>query len=145
MLKSIQISRELLNEYYEAATPPQKAFLAIHFRLDGTTTDEAIRQFYKMACSTWKPRIKKNHPECFPEDSKYFDFSAMANEEIVTRDVAEKLGLVGDFIQVQNSSNSTTDLRSFYLATKYDWELVKDSGDVWVLIPTKKTILNQTL
>ena len=82
MKKSIQISRSLLNEYYEASTREQKEYLAEHFKLDGTTTDEAIRGLHDLACSTWKPRIKKNHPECF-EDGKYFDLSAMLGKAIV--------------------------------------------------------------
>ena len=74
MSKPIQISRELLNEYYEAATTPQKAYLTEHFKLDGTTTVKAIRGLHDMACEGWKPKIKKNHPDCFSEDSKYFKF-----------------------------------------------------------------------
>ena len=140
MTKSIQISRDLLNEYYEAATGPQKAYLTEHFKLDGTTTDEAIRQLYEMACSTWKPRIKKNHPECFSEDSKYFDFSAYVIERgncgIVERDVAKSLGLSNDFIQIRGYS-SANQIRSFFLTSEYDWELVQE-GSAKVLIPTKK-------
>lgn len=140
MTKSIQISRNLLNEYYEAATEEQKAYLAEHFKLDGTTTDEAIRQLYEMACSTWKPRIKKNHPECFSEDSKYFDFSAYAsnfgNRGVVEYDVAELLGLSNDFIQIRGSGSAHQN-RSFFLTPEYDWELVQDGYDK-VLIPTKK-------
>jgi len=43
MTKSIKISRDLLNEYYEASTSGQKAYLTEHFKLDGTTTEEAIQ------------------------------------------------------------------------------------------------------
>ena len=140
MTKSIQISRDLLNWYYEAATGPQKAYLTEHFKLDGTTTDEAIRQLHEMACSTWKPRIKKNHPECFSEDSKYFDFSAYVGEhgncDIVEYDVAESLGLSNNFIQIRGSGSANQN-RSFFLTPEYDWELVQD-GSAKVLIPTKK-------
>jgi len=141
MTKSIRISRELLNEYYDAATTPQREYLAEHFKLDGTTTDEAIRGLHDLACSTWKPRIKKNHPDCF-EDGKYFDFSAMADEAIVEPKVAQALGLSERFIEVRNGSNPKLHYRSFYLSTEYNWELVNDNAEggtpVMVLIPTKK-------
>jgi hypothetical protein len=144
MTKQIQISRELLNEYYEAATIPQKEYLTEHFKLDGRTTDEAIRGLHDMACSTWKPKIKKNHPDCFPEDSKYFDFSEFANrgdDRVVSVDVCKSLGLNDScygFIQVRvNSGNPETHHRSFYLSEHYNWELKRDR-EAMVLIPTKK-------
>jgi len=144
MTKSIQISRELLNEYYDAATTPQREYLTVHFKLDGTTTDEAIRGLHDLACSKWKPRIKKNHPECFPEDSKHFDFSSRPMlRGIVSDEVADSLGMTHDFIQIRNNSdNPETHHRSFYLSSKYDWKLVQDgvesNGTAWALIPTKK-------
>jgi hypothetical protein len=151
MTKQIQISRELLNEYYEAATSPQQAYLSENFKLDGRTTDEAIRGLHDLACLTWKPKIKANHPDCFPEDSKHFDFSEHTNKSgqekrVVSADVCESLGLTktsGGFIQVRNnSSNPETHHRSFYLSSKYNWELVQDGTEsgrpVMVLIPTKK-------
>jgi len=144
MSKQIQISRELLNEYYDAATTPQREYLSENFKLDGSTTDEAIRGLHDLACSTWKPRIKKNHPDCFPEDSKYFDFSKHANLNVVSEDVCEALGLRGEFIQVRNNiCNPETHHRSFYLSSYYNWELVQDETEegrpVMVLIPTKKS------
>jgi hypothetical protein len=138
MTKQIQISRELLNEYYNAATTPQKEYLSEHFKLDGRTTDEAIRGLHDMACSTWKPKIKANHPDCFAEESKYFDFSKHVNLNVVSEDVCRSLGLQDDFIQVRKSSNPETDKRSFYLAPTYNWELVQEDGAM-VLIPTKRS------
>jgi len=142
MSKPIEISRELLNEYYNAATTPQKVYLTEHFKLDGTTTVEAIRGLHDMACGGWKPRIKKNHPDCFPEDSKYFDFSehvrnSSMDKFIISADVCKSLGFENDFIQVRNSNNPELDQRSFYLSSAYNWELVQD-GPAMVLIPTKK-------
>jgi hypothetical protein len=150
MSKETKISRELLNEYYEAATSPQKAYLSEHFKLDGRTTDEAIRGLHDLACSTWKPRIKANHPDCFPEESKYFDFSEFSNRNdnrIVSVDVCKSLGLTKGscgFIQVRNnSSNPQTHHRSFYLSSYYNWELVQDGTEdgrpVMVIIPTNKS------
>jgi hypothetical protein len=140
MSKSIQISRDLLNAYYDAATTPQKEYLTKYFKLDGTTTEEAIRGLHDIACEGWKPKIKKNHPDCFPEDSKYFDFSrhAKRSAEVVSNDVCESLGLVEDFIQVRNSNDQELDKRSFYLSTRYNWELKQDDNAM-VLIPTKKS------
>ena len=40
MTKSIQISRDIRNQYYESATTPQKAYRNENLHLDGTTTDE---------------------------------------------------------------------------------------------------------
>jgi len=138
-VKTIQISRELLNEYYEASTYEQKAYLSEHFKLDGTTTDKAIRGLYDLACWDWKPRIKKNHPDCFPEDSKYFDFSKYVDKHgcdgIVSSNVADLLGLCRNFIQVRGSSTKNN-LRAFYLTSDYNWELIKEGGAT-VLIPTK--------
>jgi len=144
MKKSIQISRELLNEYYEASTSEQKAFLAEHFKLDGTTTDEAIRGLHDLACGPWKKKIKKNHPDCFPEDSKHFDFSKRETVRgIVSDEVADSLGMKHNFIQIRNNDeNPETHYRSFYLTSEYDWKLVQDGtetrGTAWALIPTKK-------
>ena len=143
MSKSIQISRDLLNAYYDAATTPQKEYLTEHFKLDGTTTEEAIHRLHDIACETWKPKIKKNHPDCFPEDSKYLDFSGHGGKRIVSEDVCKSLGLGNDFIQVRNSGNQELlDKRSFYLSPTYNWELVQDGTEVgrpvMVLIPTKK-------
>jgi len=143
MPKTIQISRQLLNEYYDAATTPQKEYLIEHFKLDGTTTDEAIRELHAMACERWKPRIKKNHPDCFPEESKYFDFSGLEGSIIASNETADKLGMYRGFIQVRNNeANPETHNRSFYLSSRYNWELKHDGSEdgklVYVLIPTKK-------
>ena len=138
---AIQISRNLLNEYYEASTHRQKEYLSEHFKLNGCTTVGAIRGLYNLACDGWKPKIKANHPDCFPEDSKYFDFSKHTNQygcdSIVSSDVAHSLGLCRGFIQVRGASTSENDRRAFYLTSEYNWELVNDNGTM-VLLPTKK-------
>jgi hypothetical protein len=64
--KTIKISRELLNEYYDAATTFQRDFINEHFKLNGTTTVESIIGLHDLACDTWKNIIKENHPNCFP-------------------------------------------------------------------------------
>jgi len=140
--ETIRISRHLLNEYYEASTTDQKAYLVEHFKLDGTTTASAIYGLHDIACDTWKSRIKENHPDCFPKESKYFDFSDV-HRAITSVETAERLGLAKDFIQVRNNkTNPETHKCSFYLSPKYNWELKQDGseddGPVFVLIPTKK-------
>ena len=138
-VKTIQISRTLLNQYYDAATVEQREYIINHFKLDGTTTDKAIRELHDLACKDWKPKIKANHPDCFPEKSKYFDFSKYVNKHgcdgIVSSNVADSLGLCKNFIQVRGSSTKTN-LRAFYLTSEYNWELIKEGGAT-VLIPTK--------
>jgi len=146
MPKTIKISRQLLNEYYDAATAPQMEYLSEHFKLDGTTTEEAIRGLHAMACDRWKPRIKKNHPECFPEESKHFDFSNYVSHScfnILKERFGHQLGMSNNFIRIRkNESNSETHKRFFYLDSDYNWELKMDgrefSDPVYVLIPTKK-------
>jgi hypothetical protein len=138
-VKTIQISRTLLNQYYDAATVEQREYIINHFKLDGTTTDKAIRELHDLACKDWKPKIKANHPDCFPEKSKYFDFSKYVNKHgcdgIVSSNVADSLGLCKNFIQVRGSSTKNN-LRAFYLTSEYNWELIKEGGAT-VLIPTK--------
>jgi len=138
-VKTIQISRTLLNQYYEAATAEQREYIINHFKVDGTTTDESIRELHELACLTWKPKIKANHPDCFPEKSKYFDFSKYVDKHgcdgIVSSNVADLLGLCRNFIQVRGSSTKNN-LRAFYLTSDYNWELIKEGGAT-VLIPTK--------
>ena len=146
MPKTIKISRQLLNEYYEVATTPQKEYLIENFKLDGTTTDEAIRELHAMACDRWKPRIKKNHPDCFPEESKHFDFSGYVSNNgynILKEGAGNQLGMSNTFIQIRNNDGShETNMRSFYLDSAYNWELKHDGSEdgnlVYVLIPTKK-------
>ena len=64
--KTIQISRELLNQYYDAATMSQREFINDNFKVDGTTTVASIIKLHSIACDTWKSIIKANHPNCFP-------------------------------------------------------------------------------
>jgi hypothetical protein len=63
---AITIDRGILNQYYDAATTPQREYLDEHFTIGGKTTIKAITGLYDIACDKWKPIIKNNHPECFP-------------------------------------------------------------------------------
>jgi len=138
---AIQISRNLLNEYYEASTNGQKAFLSEHFKLDGSTTVGAIRKLYDIACSEWKLKIKANHPDCFEPESKEFDFGkyvAKGSKCILKANAGEELGLGNDFIQVRVDKYSTHYHKGFYLSSEYNWELITDNKNEIVLVPTKK-------
>ena len=142
-VKTIQISRTLLNNYYDASTLPQKDYLTKHFKLDGTTTDEAIRGLCELACDTWKPKIKANHPECFPEESKYFDFSKYDSHQIMKPGASEALGFGenSEPIQIRVAlpvNESNYQYKGFWLNDKYDWKLVRDNHNELVLVPTKK-------
>lgn len=64
--KSIKISRDILNEYYDAGTTLQREFINDNFKVNGTTTVESIIGLHDLACDTWKNIIKENHPNCFP-------------------------------------------------------------------------------
>ena len=136
----IQISRQLLNEYYEAATGPQKEYLSEHFKLNGWTTIGAIRGLYDIACDGWKPKIKANHPDCFEPESKEFDFGSYVanNSNILKAGAGEKLGLCNDFIQVRVDRDSNYHHKGFWLDNKYNWELITDNENEIVLVPTKK-------
>ena len=138
---AITISRALLGEYYEAATTQQREYMSDNFKLNGETTVEAIVGLYDIACFEWKPIIKKNHPECFPEESKYFDLSYLSPSrkypQIFTDKQAQNCGFENaDFIQVRASGKYGN--KAFYLHFEYDWEMTKDENGDSILIPTKK-------
>jgi hypothetical protein len=138
---AIQISRNLLNEYYEASTNVQKEYLSEHFKLNGWTTVRAIRGLYDIACEGWKPKIKANHPDCFEPESKEFDFGKYYKNNdpnILKDDIGNTLGLSNNFIQIRCSEDSNYCYKGFYLDMKYNWELVTDNRGEIVLVPTKK-------
>lgn len=64
----IKIHSDLVFTYFKAADDIQKIYINNHFQLDGSTTVEAIKGLYDIACEGWKPKIKANHPEVFKED-----------------------------------------------------------------------------
>ena len=136
----IQISRKLLNEYYEASTISQKEYLSEHFKLNGWTTIGAIRVLYELACSEWKPTIKANHPDCFEPESKEFNFEnyVAKNSKCILKANANELGLGYDFIQIRVDKYSDYYHKGFYLDGEYNWELITDNKNEIVLVPTKK-------
>jgi hypothetical protein len=138
---AIQISRNLLNEYYEASTTAQKEYLSEHFKLSGWTTIGAIRGLYDLACSEWKLKIKANHPDCFGPESKEFDFGnyvAKDNKYILKDGISEELGLPNDFIQIRTKTESNYHCKAFYLNSSLNWELITDNTGIVVLVPTRK-------
>jgi len=143
----IQIDRKLLNEYYEASTTSQKAYIAEHFKLDGSTTVRAIRGLYELACDRWKPKIKANHPNCFEPENKEFDFKNYVAREtiagkgskyILKDGISEELGLPDNFIQIRTNTESNYHCKAFFLNECLNWELTTDNEGAIVLIPTKK-------
>ena len=140
--QTIKITKEQLYAYYEAATDFQKEYMDEHFKLSGTTTIQGIIGLYDIACSKWQPIIKKNHPECFPEKNKYFDLSGLKKDKsegnyIFTHEQGRNAGFGSyHFLQVRGCGEYEN--KGFYLHSDYNWEIVKDSNGVLVLLPTKK-------
>lgn len=93
----IKISRSLVNTYYEAATDTQKAYIVEHIKIDGSTTVEAIKGLYDIACHNWKPKIEANHPEVFKSTVKW-DRSALNkdNKYHIGYKADSTLGAMGD-------------------------------------------------
>ena len=136
ILDVIQISRTLLNEYYEASTGTQRQYINDNFKIDGTTTVDAIVGLEKIACDYWKRTIRINHPECFPKPE--FDFSKFVtiyDSDIFTKKESELLGFEESPIQIRNHGDYR--YKGFYLITDVKWELVEDKGSQ-ILIPIKK-------
>ena len=136
----ITIGRDLLYQYYDAATKEQRGYINNNFKVDGTTTVQGIIGLHDIACISWKPKIKQNHPECFVVESKEFDFSKMGHNKLFSNDVIEALGIkcggYAQFMEVRLGGDYEN--KAFYLTEELNWELKKDSAGDWVLIPTRK-------
>ena len=136
-LDVIQISRTLLNEYYDASTDTQRQYINDNFKVNGTTTVDAIIGLEAIACDDWKRTIRINHPECFPKPE--FDFSKFVTIyetiDIFTKQESELLGFKETPIQIRNLGDYR--YKGFHLITDVKWELVEDEG-VQVLVPIKK-------
>ena len=134
-LNKIQISRDLLNEYYEASTVTQRQYINDNFKVNGTTTVDAIVGLEKIACDDWKPIIRKNHPECFPKTQ--FDFSEYLKKfssQIFSREQYKMLGFTENPIQIRFFGEY--EHKGFYLSNDVEWKLVKDQG-AQILVPIK--------
>jgi hypothetical protein len=141
--QTIKITKEQLFAYYEAATDSQKEYMDEHFKLSGTTTIQGIIGLHEIACSKWKSIIKKNHPECFPEDSKYFDLKSLKRNGgscIFTQEEAVAAGFHSSgFIQIANDIlDGNYKNRGFYLSASVNWEFHETDNGGWVVVPTKK-------
>ena len=142
-VEHIQISRTILNEYYDAATVSQRDYIVANFKLNGETTVKAIQGLCDIACGEWKTIIRRNHPECFPEEIKYFNLLPLVNDNstadygIFDEETAMKCGFSDDhFLQVRGTGEYEN--KGFYLHDAYEWRLLKDRMNALVLIPTKK-------
>ena len=139
ILDVIQISRHLLNKYYDVSTATQKQYIKDNFKIDGTTTIDAIIGLEAIACDNWKPIIRKNHPECFPKPE--FDFSKFVtiyDSDIFTKQESKLLGFEESPIQIRNHGDYR--YKGFYLTNinGVKWELVEGDYGVQVLVPIKK-------
>ena len=135
ILDVIQISRTLLNEYYDASTDTQRQYINDNFKIDGTTTVDDIVGLEKIACDDWKRTIRINHPECFPKAG--FDFSKFVtiyDSDIFTKKESKLLGFEESPIQIRNHGDYR--YKGFYLITDVKWELVEDRG-AQILVPIK--------
>ena len=135
-LDVIQISRHLLNKYYDVSTDTQKQYINDNFKIDGTTTVDAIIGLEKIACTNWKPIIRENHPECFPKPE--FDFSEYHKKfgtVILSKEKYELLGFEESPIQIRNWGEYKD--KGFYLSNDVEWKLVEEQG-AQILVPIKK-------
>ena len=134
-----KIETDVLSAYWKAATNVQRTFLNNNFKLDGTTTKEAIVQLYNLACSEWKPKIKANHPDYF-KDYKYFDLKGLMccdDNKIFTSEQAMNAGFNNNrFIQIRTAFEYES--KGFFLDSNYNWEIVTDSNSQLVLLPKKR-------
>jgi hypothetical protein len=148
---TIKISREILNSYWDAATTEQRGYINKHFQLDGTTTADAIKGLRDIACDKWRKIIMSNHPEVFPEDSKYFDLKGLRGDVngvrlirdgscIFTIEEAKAAGFSGNgFIQIADAIlGGEYKNRGFYLGDSCNWEFHETKCGGWVVVPTKK-------
>jgi len=139
---TIKISRDTLNSYWDAATTDQREYINKHFQLDGTTTVDAIKGLRNIACDKWKKIIASNHPEVFPEHSKYFDLKGLKrglNSDCFTAEELVGTGLNRGFLQVANAVlNGEYRDKGLYLSDLYNWEFHETEYGGWVVVPTKK-------
>lgn len=138
---TIKISRDTLNSYWDAATTEQREYINKHFQLDGTTTVDAIKGLRDIACDKWKKIIMSNHPEVFPEHSKYFDLKGLRRNgaDCFTAEELVGTGLNASFLQVANNAlDSEYRNKGLYLSMQYNWEFHETEYGGWVVVPTKK-------
>jgi hypothetical protein len=140
---TIKISREILNGYWDAATTEQREYINKHFQLDGTTTVDAIKGLRNIACDKWEKIIMSNHPEVFPEHSKYFDLKSLKRNGgscIFTHEEAVAAGFHSSgFIQIANAIlDGNYKDKGFYLSDSVNWEFHETECGGWVVVPTKK-------
>lgn len=139
----IQIDRDTLNTYWDAATPSQREYMNKHFQLDGTATVAAIRGLRDIACDAWKKVITSNHSEVFPEDSKYFNLAPLRNGDnsrVFTSQQEVAAGLnSGAVLMIANGIlDGKYKNKGFYLSDGYHWEFHETDGGGWVVVPTKR-------
>ena len=132
----IQISRKLVAEYYEISNGEQRKYINDNFKIDGTTTVDALIGLEKLFHGKWKNIIRENHPKYFPKPE--FDFTDYRREHtcvVFTDRQTELLGFEMSPIQIRTHGEYQN--KGFWLSNEVEWKLIKE-GDTQVLVPIKK-------
>jgi hypothetical protein len=133
----IKISRKHLNEYYDYSDTEQQNFINNNFKIDGTTTVNAIIELEKISGNILKSWIRKNHPKYFLKSE--FDFSNFAEKygyHLTTHEEKEMLGFV--YCPIVIKSNGKYKNKGFYLTEEVKWKLVEENDGSQTLVPIKK-------
>ena len=133
----IQISRKHLNEYYDYSDTEQQNFINNNFKIDGTTTVNAIIELEKISGNILKSWIRKNHPKYFLKSE--FDFSNFAEKygyHLTTEEEKEMLGFI--YCPIVIKSNGKYKNKAFYLTEEVKWKLVEENDGSQTLVPIKK-------
>jgi hypothetical protein len=92
-------------------------------------------------CPQAKETLKILFPEVF-EESKYLDLSKLeinSKEQLFkSASIKQVSGINSDFMCIRSSYEYMN--KGFWLSSLFDWEIVRDSHDMLVLLPTKKII-----
>lgn len=85
-------------------------------------------------CPQAKETLKTLFPEVFEDDEKYFNFKDLPTHFLPESGLPD--GFDSNCIQVRTDANLAR--KGFYLRNIFNWEIIKDTHDDFVLVPTKK-------
>jgi hypothetical protein len=92
-------------------------------------------------CPQAKETLKILFPEVF-EDDKYLDLSKLeinSKEQLFkSASIKQASGINSDFMCIRSSCEYMN--KGFWLSSLFNWEIVRDSDDILILLPTKKII-----
>jgi len=138
-LNVIQICRTRLDDYYNASTTTQKQYINDNFKIDGTTTVDAIIGLEELACNDWKPIIRKNHPECFAKpEFNFSEYVKKFHSDIIPPEQYKLLGFNYSPIEIRVLGEYAN--KGFYLTNRdgVRWEIKNEKDGGQVLVPIKK-------